>query len=605
MITQSITGPLITIDLKKIEDNTRILTDFCGEHGIEITGVTKVTCGMPSVARAMIAGGVRGIGESRIENIHRLHASGINCPITLLRIPTLSGVDEIVNSVDLSLNSEISVIKELSRAAEKRGKIHGVILMLDLGDLREGIWPTELLEAAAETAELPGVKLAGLGTNLTCYGGVLPSRKNMQTLVDYAHRIEDLLSIKLDIISGGNSSALDLVRQGKMPKEINQLRIGEAILLGRETAYGKRWPGTDFDAFTLEAEIIEIKIKPSKPIGKTGMDAFGKQPVFEDKGEMVRGILNIGREDVDIDGLTPINNSLSIIGSSSDHLLLDITDTDKKPRLGDKIGFTLNYGALLAGMTSAYVLKNPLLPLESPETNKIVLHGASPVFKTADVNLRLESLGLEVKGPLSSSYKNLENTFREKAVPFIAGSKRKTLEGMTAMKNILGQSGLIILDSHASLMVSESAEQERKILSTALGLVDKSINMSSDFSPENIVIIGLQEAEKEESDIIRKLGLTVFTMEDIDLLGIREVGRRAIRTACSGTYGFYLSFCQDVGASTGEGLTSREIHLAMELISKSGQMKAIDISGCIRKNQTDFTLLLHFVESAFGKRILG
>ncbi len=598
-------GPVITVNLKKIEDNTRVIVDFCGEHGIDVIGVSKVTCGMPSVAKAMISGGVTGIGESRIENINRLRMSGINHPVTLLRIPPLSGVDEIVNSVDTSLNSELSVIKELSLAADKKGKVHGIILMLDLGDLREGIWPDDLLQIATETVGLPGVRLAGLGTNLTCYGGVLPSEKNMQMLSDYAHRIEDSLNIKLDILSGGNSSSLDLVRRGKMPKKINQLRIGEAIMLGRETAYGKRWPGTSFDAFTLEAELIEIKTKPSIPIGETGMDAFGGKPVIEDKGEMVRGILNIGREDVDVDGLSPIDNSLSIIGASSDHLLINITKTENKPQLGDRIGFTLSYGALLAGMTSAYVLKKPLLPKSSLVKNRIAMVGSSPVFNTPEIKSRLTSLNIEVTGPLAPTPANLEQSFKDRTVPFIAGPERVTLSGMTAMKNTLGQSGLIILDSHASLMISESAKADRKILSTALGLVDDNINMSSDFSPENIVIIGLQEAEKEESDLIRRLNLTVFTMEDIDLLGIREVTRRALRIACSGTHGFYLSFCQDVGGNTDEGLTARELHLAMELISKSEQMRAIDISGCLKEGQIDYTPLLHFVESAFGKRILG
>ena len=598
-------GPIITADLKKIEDNTRVIVDFCGGHNIDVIGVSKVTCGMPSVAKAMISGGVKGIGESRIENINRLRMSGINHPITLLRIPPLSGVEEIVNSVDISLNSELSVIRELSKAADKKGRIHGVILMLDLGDLREGIWPDDLIHIATETVKFPGVKLAGLGTNLTCYGGVLPSEKNMQILVDYAHKIEDTLNIKLDILSGGNSSSLDLVRQGKMPKEINQLRIGEAIMLGRETAYGNIWPGTSFNAFTLEAELIEIKKKPSIPIGETGMDAFGEKPVFKDKGKMIRGILNIGREDVEIDGLSPTDNSLSIIGASSDHLLLNITDADQKPQLGDKIGFTLNYGALLAGMTSAYVLKEPLLPKSSLIKNKIAMVGSSPVFSTPEIKSRLMSLGIEITGPLAPISINLEKSFRDRTVPFIAGPQRETLLGMTAMKNTLGQSGLIILDSHASLMVSESAKPDRKILSTALGLVDENINMSSEFSPENIVIIGLQEAEKEESDLIRRLNLTVFTMEDIDILGIREVTRRALRTVCSGTHGFYLSFCQDVSSSTSEGLTARELHLAMELISKSEQMRAIDVSGCLKEGQIDYTPLIHFVESAFGKRILG
>jgi predicted amino acid racemase/arginase family enzyme len=602
-----ISGPKITIDLEKIRKNAKVITDFCGEHGIDVIGVTKVTCGIPLVARAMLEGGVVGIGESRLENINRLRASGINQPITLLRIPPLSGVDEIVASVDISLNSELPVIEELSLAADKLGKVHDIILMVDLGDLREGIWPDDLVPVTREVVELPGVKIRGLGTNLTCHGGVLPSEENMQLLVDLAHRIEDTFRIRLDIISGGNSSSLDLLRRGKMPKEINQLRLGESIMLGRETALGKVWPGTSTDAFILRAELIEIKEKPSVPIGETGMDAFGETPVFEDRGDMIRGILNIGREDVLIDGLTPVDENIEILGASSDHLLLNISRSSEKLKLGDEVGFTPAYGALLACMTSQYVSKEPLLPAGRAERkNRIVLSGDSPVFAGGVVEKRLRDIGYDTHHNREGATREaLTEVFRSGAIPYIAGPRRVTLEGMLAMKDALGPSGLIIMDSHPSLMTAASAPKERKILSTALGLVRDDVNLRTDFSPENIVIIGLREAEKEETDLIHRFNIPVYTMEDVDLLGIREVIRRSLRRAAAGTHGVYLSFCQDVVDDKDEGLTSREIHLAMEQIAKSGLMRAIDISGCCRKGQTDFSSLIHFVESSFGKRILG
>lgn len=305
-------------------------------------------------------GGVKGIGESRIENINRLLMSGINVPVTLLRIPPLSAAREVVSLSDVSLNSELPVIKELSLAAEEMGKVHDIILMVDLGDLREGIWPDDLLSAAEEVHALPGIRIRGIGTNLTCYGGVLPSRENMKQLVEYAERVEDRLGIPMEIISAGNSSSLELVKEGKMPERVNQLRIGEAILLGRETAYGRTWPGLSNDAFVLKAELIEVKEKPSVPIGETGMDAFGEKPVFEDRGKMRRGILNIGREDVAVDGIIPVDSGISILGASSDHLLVDLTEAAGNVKLGEEISFTMNYGALLAGMTSSYVLKEPL-----------------------------------------------------------------------------------------------------------------------------------------------------------------------------------------------------------------------------------------------------
>ena len=270
-------GPYITIDLNKIEHNARTITALCGKYGIDVCGVSKVTCGMPQVAKAMLRGGVACIGESRMKNIHRLKANGVATEFTLLRIPPLSAADDIVTSVNMSLNSELPVIQALSEAASRRGLVHNIMIMVDLGDLREGVWPDDLLPMVREVVELPGIRIAGLGTNLSCYGGVMPSEKNMNQLVDYAHRIETAFGITLRYISGGNSSSLNLIASGKMPRAVNHIRIGEGILLGRETVNRSAWPGTFQDAFLLQAEIIELKEKPSVPIGETGEDAFRRQ----------------------------------------------------------------------------------------------------------------------------------------------------------------------------------------------------------------------------------------------------------------------------------------------------------------------------------------
>ena len=181
-------GPYVTIDLEKIEHNAWTITNLCAQHGIEVTGVTKVTCGIPQVGKAMLRGGVTSIGESRLENILRQKANGVHAPFMLLRIPPLSAVEEIVTSVDISLNSELSVIIALSESARKRGLVHDIILMVDLGDLREGIWPDDLMPVVREVVELDGVRIVGLGTNLSCYGGIVPTEQNMQQLVSMPGR---------------------------------------------------------------------------------------------------------------------------------------------------------------------------------------------------------------------------------------------------------------------------------------------------------------------------------------------------------------------------------------------------------------------------------
>jgi predicted amino acid racemase len=168
-----------------------------------VTAVTKVTCGMPQVARALTASGISQLGESRLENVHRLRAGGISAPVMLLRIPPLSAAEEIVRTVDVSLNSELPVISRLSEVAQSLGTVHDIILMVDLGDLREGIWPEDLMSTVARVRELEGVRIAGIGTNLTCYGGVIPTEKNLGRLVDYAKRIEDRFGFRIETISGG------------------------------------------------------------------------------------------------------------------------------------------------------------------------------------------------------------------------------------------------------------------------------------------------------------------------------------------------------------------------------------------------------------------
>lgn len=347
--------PALIVDKAKIQHNTRLLVNKCDELRIGVAAVTKVFCGNPEIAQAMVDGGAYMLADSRIENLRRLRH--FNIPRMLLRIPMKSQVDEVIEYADISLNSEADTIREISEAALKKNTIHKIILMTDLGDLREGVWNENLLEFVGEIAELKGVHLAGLGTNLTCYGGVIPDKDNLGRLAELAVEIENRYGIQLEYISGGNSSSLHLVFSKDMPGRINQLRLGESIVLGLETAYGQRIEGTYRDAFTFAAEIVEIKDKPSAPVGNIGMDAFGRKPVFVDKGKRKRGILAAGREDIDISCIIPRDSCIGLIGASSDHLLVDFTDCSRTYRVGDVVEFDVTYGGLLAASTSEYVTK--------------------------------------------------------------------------------------------------------------------------------------------------------------------------------------------------------------------------------------------------------
>jgi predicted amino acid racemase len=246
----------------------------------------------------------------------------------------------------------------ISKEAVKQGKRHDVILMVDLGDLREGFYnEKELYTAVQKTLLLDGVNVLGIGTNLTCYGAIIPKRSHMTKLLEIKHKIENRFNIQLEYVSGGNSSSYYLVENDDLPTEINNLRIGELFVCGKETAFGNKVTGAFDDVFVLEAEIIELKNKPSLPIGESGVDAFGDKPVHIDKGNMARAICAIGVQDVRMDGLVPFDDNMEVLGCSSDHMIVDVTKSEHNYKVGETIQFKLKYGGILSVMTSEYVKK--------------------------------------------------------------------------------------------------------------------------------------------------------------------------------------------------------------------------------------------------------
>lgn len=231
--------------------------------------------------------------------------------------------------------------------------------MIDMGDLREGVFfrDTDAIHALAESViACPALELYGVGVNMTCFGGVLPSQENLFGLVQIARSLRKRYGLPIPFVSGGNSSALTMLRAGAIPEGITNLRIGEGYLLGNDTGALVPMEGYHTDCFTLEAQLVEVKRKPSRPIGDCGANAFGEKVEFPDRGEMRRGICAIGRQDVVPGGLTPHDSRVEILGASSDHLIVNLTGAPDY-KAGDVLSFNLDYGALLRAYTSEYVTK--------------------------------------------------------------------------------------------------------------------------------------------------------------------------------------------------------------------------------------------------------
>jgi predicted amino acid racemase len=347
--------PRIEVYLDKLQHNAGRIIELCKPYGIEVAAVTKGFCAYPEIAEVLIKAGIKMLADSRIDNLKKLQRFEV--PKILLRIPMISELDEVVEYTDYVLISEIKTARVLGQKAAQRGKTQKVIIMVDLGDLREGFWLDEVVKAAGEMISIEGIKLVGIGTNLSCYGGVIPSIENLGNLVKFAENIQEKYGIILDIVSGGNSSSMHLIFDGSIPKDINNLRIGEAILLGRETIFGIERENFYNDTFVLKAEVVEVKEKPSIPIGEIGRDAFGKVPVFEDRGIRKRAIIAVGKQDIQPDTLIPEDENIIVLGGSSDHTILDVSGCKKDYEVGDIISFNLTYGGMLGCMTSPYVKK--------------------------------------------------------------------------------------------------------------------------------------------------------------------------------------------------------------------------------------------------------
>ena len=353
--------PRIEIDLGAIEHNARTLVSRLSRRGIAVTGVTKATLGSPDIAKAMVRGGVTRLGDSRIENLEALREAGLRVPLMLLRAPAPEWADRAVRSADFSLVSDLDVVAALSAAAGRRAITHGIVLMVELGDLREGVMVADALDAARTISRTRHLTLAGLGANLACRSGVIPGDDQMQQLGAVSATMRSLFGAAAPIFSGGNSANLGWALGRGRVGAINDLRLGESILLGLDPLTRKPVVGLRTDAFAVVGSVIESLSKPTSPWGARAQSAFGAVPAPKSRGNIIQTIVALGRQDVDPDGLTP-PAGMHVLAMSSDHLVLE---TQSRLPAGTEVRFGVDYSALVRAMTSPFVAER-LIPAPVP-----------------------------------------------------------------------------------------------------------------------------------------------------------------------------------------------------------------------------------------------
>ncbi|MFH0785612.1 MAG: alanine racemase [Pseudomonadota bacterium] len=347
----------VSIHLEKIKHNISIIQDISRKAGLQTVWVTKGCHSHPAIICALDEMGAEIVGEVYPSNLQRI-SKIFSGDLMMIHFPALSQARETVACTDINLVSSLEHTEALSRAAEEMGKQQRIIMMVDVGNLREGVMPKKVLSTVRKILPLRGVELIGLGTSVGCYGGYLAEERDLHQLEKITKETEEASGHRFQVLSAGSGTMLfELIRNRKLPERINQMRIGAALLVGEKPPTKEPIYPLHQDCFIFSGEILEMDRKPSLPSGRTGFDAFGRKVTFEDMGERMKVLLNFGMVDVDIYNLTPRTPGVKIIGGTSNYTICDIHDCPEKFWVGKCLDFRMGYSAMTRAMSSVYVLK--------------------------------------------------------------------------------------------------------------------------------------------------------------------------------------------------------------------------------------------------------
>lgn len=351
----------ITLNKKSLAINYSYLQQLFKKNSIEWAPVLKMLCGNKTFLEFVLSLGDEQVCDARLSNLKKIKYINPNKETIYIKPPAKRSIANVVKYADVSFNTEFTTIKWLSEEAVKQQKIHRIIIMIELGDLREGILGEHLMAFYKKIFELPNITVSGIGANLNCLSGVMPSKDKLIQLSLYEQLIEAKFGKKIDYVSGGSSVMLPLLLKKQIPKGVNHFRIGETLFFGVDLFLNKKIPKMKDDVFLLYAEIIEITEKSIVPYGNLEENPSGETIGInpEDYGKShSRGILDIGLLDISkTEFLTPVNKEITFIGASSDMLVIDLSNTTKKYKIGDLVSFRMNYMGALRVMNSEYIEK--------------------------------------------------------------------------------------------------------------------------------------------------------------------------------------------------------------------------------------------------------
>ncbi len=345
---------------ERLKHNYDFLNNLFQNNNISWGIVTKLLCGNRTYLKEVINLGIKQVCDSRVSNLKMIKNIAPGIETVYIKPPAKRAVRSVVTYADISLNTELYTIRLLNEEAMKQNKIHKIIIMIEMGDLREGVLGDNLVGFYGSIFNLPNIDVIGLGTNLNCLYGIMPSQDKLIQLGLYKQLIETKFKRKIPFISGGSSVTIPLLIKGILPASVDHFRVGETLFFGKDLFTGKMIKGMKNGIFKLYAEIIELTEKPVVPTGEIGANVSGETLEFDDKDlgkTSYRAILDIGLLDINIDDLELEDKKITISGASSDMIVVDLGTKKPKYKVGDLIDFKLNYMGSLHIMNSRYISK--------------------------------------------------------------------------------------------------------------------------------------------------------------------------------------------------------------------------------------------------------
>lgn len=351
---------ILSLNRDKLRHNYKHLDRLFVKNNIEWGVVTKLLCGNKMFLSEVMNLGAKQMHDTRISNIKTIKALNPEIQTVYIKPPAKRSVANVIRFADVSFNTDFYTIKLLSNEAFRQNKLHKIIIMIEMGDLREGVMGDQLMEFYEKVFLLPNIQIIGIGTNLNCLNGIMPNQDKLIQLCLYKKLIEAKFNREIPWISGGTSVTLTLLIRKQIPGDVNHFRIGEALFFGNDLFTGEPFKGMETDVLKLFAEIIELYHKPVVPTGDQIQNVAGHIPEFsfEDYGRFsYRAIIDIGLLDINPAFLFPEDENIKIIEASSDMLVLDLGDNSKGYKTGDLISFNLRYMGALGLMNSNYIEK--------------------------------------------------------------------------------------------------------------------------------------------------------------------------------------------------------------------------------------------------------